>query len=64
MPKHIRGRVTLKWRICARPFGVGPKSPLTALKMLERDQTFLALFALSETILDPTQLRVLNLNRP
>ena len=25
---------------------------------------FLALFALSGTILDPTQLRVLNLNRP
>ena len=28
MPKHIRGRATPKWRICARPFRVGPKSLL------------------------------------
>jgi hypothetical protein len=36
------------WR---RRFAVGPKSPLTALKMLESAQHFLALFALSGAIL-------------
>ena len=50
MPKHIRGRATPRWLNFARPSRVGPKSPLTTLKMLESGQHFLVLFALSGTI--------------
>jgi hypothetical protein len=46
------------------PFGVGPKSPLKASKMLDGGQHRLALFSCSGTISIPTQLRLLMLNRP
>ena len=46
------------------PFGVGRKSPANASKMLDGGQHRLALFSCLRTILAPTQLRVLILNRP
>ena len=46
------------------PFGVGPKSPLKASKMLDGGRHRLALFSCSGTISIPTQHRVLILNRP
>lgn len=44
--------------------GVRPKSPLTALEMLESGQHFLALSALSAAISDTNRIDVMTLNRP
>ena len=52
------------WRIWARPCGLAQNRPQRRRKCSKVDKHFLALFSYLPTVLQPTQPRVLILNRP
>ena len=52
------------WRIWARPEGLDQNRPHRRRKCSKVEEHFLVMFSYLPTILHPTQLRVLILNRP